>query len=566
MIAKRALASTVSILAVLGTMCLGSFNAFAEAGVSPVGESSTSTKLDATETSIPSSSGEEQPSSVEELAESNSSEEAGSSETAEIPSSVTDTSSISSSSAPDEDADVVSNPTEVPVHTDGTLFYSRDNDYFSFVGADDPHQDAVQFKKSGYYDLVEYSCEHDLTTGEYSNVKLKSILDGTSYANETKMKKAKGTEYSAGDKFTVGRRGAYLLLYKASETDAPSVFIVVTDKSGTSASSTISCARTELGENYAEYEFTIQYWGTNARINSVNFSKDGSVFSFEQSTKNWGSPCTFRKRFYANGTYEVTAFFNGGSNSRCTFAISGIDEGAVIPTSDTEDSTPPRISYSVSPNATGLTAGRVVTVTVTTDEPAIINFNGMTSDNWVTSWDFPVYTNGSWLCAASDRDHNGNSTTIDVTNFGDGTTTYSEEDEPGNPLESHDPDEFWNDVDSDGAYGGDGRRVRNERLRRTRGSSKIANLMATTLPQTGIKVWHLGLSLLLLAGGIIAIKKSNKHDSTDTNTDETDEKYTPILDEEKNENEDEYHEEKRILNKILEDPQNGIKDGEDDER
>ena len=156
---------------------------------------------------------------------------------------------------------------------------------------------------------------------------------------------------------------------------------------------------------------------------------------------------------------------------------------------------------------------------------------------------------------------------IDITNFGDGTTNYSAPEEQGNPLEGHDPDEFWNDVDSEGAYDENGRRVRNERLRRTKNGSRVANPLMSTLPQTGIKVWHLGLSLLLLAGGIVAVKKSGigkKGKSEEDSSDEDSAEYTSILDEESED--DEYESERKTLNEILEDPQNGIKDGEDDER
>ena len=360
--------------------------------------------------------------------------------------------------------------TDGPVHTDGTLFYSRDNDYFSFVGADDPHQNAVQFKKTGYYNLVEYSIEHDLITDKYENLKLKSIIDGTSYANEAELKKADGKKYNSGDKFIVGRRGSYLLLYKAAKNETPKVYTIITDKSGSETRGSISCTKVATGENYVEYEFTVQYRGTNACINSINFSRDGEVFDMEQATSRWGSPCTFRRKFYAKGSYEVTAYFSGAVCSSCSFTISDgdINDGAVVPTIHTEDSTPPKISYSVSPNSTGLLVGSEVKVTITTDEPATINFNGMSSEDNVTSWDFPVYTNGSWLAAASDKNHNCNSLMINVTNFGDGTTNYSAPEEPGNPLEGHDPDEFWNDVDSEGAYDENGRRVTNERLRRTR--------------------------------------------------------------------------------------------------
>lgn len=548
---KRALASTVSVLAVMGTMCLGSLNlsAFADsASATDTADTSTSIKAD---TSVV---------------------ESDTSDTVSSTSSITEDSASSSSFVDSVDEEPTIDPTDVPVHTDGTLFYSRDNDYFSFVGADDPHQNALQFKKAGYYDLVEYSVEHDLETGNYENLKLKSMIDGKDYASENKLKKADCTRYSAGDRFIVGRRSAFLLLYKENSSDIPRIYLVITDKSGSETRGSISCTEVATGENYKEYEFTIQYGGTNACINSIDFSRDGEVFAMEQATSHWGSPCTFRRKFYAKGNYKVTAYFSGAVCSSCSFTIGDgdIDDGAVVPTVDTEDATPPNISYSVSPNSTGLVVGSELIVTVTTDEPATINFNGMSSEDWVTSWDFPVYVNGSWLCVASDRNHNGNSLMIDVTNFGDGTTNYSAPEEPGNPLEGHDPDEFWNDVDSEGAYDENGRRVRNERLRRTKNGSRVANPLMSTLPQTGIKVWHLGLSLLLLAGGIVAVKKSgigkkgkSEEDSSDEDSTE-DTEYKPILGEESED--DEYESERKTLNEILEDPQNGVKDGENDER
>ena len=433
------------------------------------------------------------------------------------------TSEDSTSYAADTDTPVSVAP---PYSTNGDLFHSKDNDFISYEGG----TGILTFKKSGFYELVYFDGVFNRVTGEYTDIKFTSLFDGKVYGSWDEVVNSDSfTEFEADSTFGLGTTRNYLLVYKASEDSEVEAYRVCADVSTPVAGGNISCSNTGNNTDISrEFKFDVEFWGGN--LLAIVFKRDGTEVDRITCGSGWGSPCSVTKSFYANGNYTAVAVVSGVNPAcECSFTIEGLPNDMVVPVDNTEDTTPPAISYTVNPSSSNLALGEEVTVTIMTDEPTRIQFNGMQSDDWVTSWDFPVYINGTWKCVVADKSNNGNSCDITITNFGDGTTDYTESDN-GNPLDSYDPDNFWEDVESEGVYNKDGDEVTNTLLRDTHNGRNAKGFNSRdTLPQTGMRVWRFGIGALLLAGGVLILTKigiiGKKSDSTEEETEE----YTPVV-------------------------------------
>lgn len=71
-----------------------------------------------------------------------------------------------------------------------------------------------------------------------------------------------------------------------------------------------------------------------------------------------------------------------------------------------KDTTPPTITFSELPKAGTVSRSEPVKITVYTDEPAFIYFNGQTSDDFVTEYTFEVTYNCQFTVSARDKSNN----------------------------------------------------------------------------------------------------------------------------------------------------------------
>lgn len=84
-----------------------------------------------------------------------------------------------------------------------------------------------------------------------------------------------------------------------------------------------------------------------------------------------------------------------------------------------KDTTPPVITFSELPKAGTTSLSKPEKITVYTDEPAQINFNGHVSNGYVTEFEVTVEYNATYYCTALDEAGNRSELNIDITCFKD---------------------------------------------------------------------------------------------------------------------------------------------------
>ena len=145
------------------------------------------------------------------------------------------------------------------------------------------------------------------------------------------------------------------------------------------------------------------------------------------------------------------------------------------------------------------------------DEPAILNFNGVSSNDYVTEMKFSVSENGEYTYQAQDKSCNTTSTTLKVEFFKDNT------------LDDFDRDSFWDDPITSG------------------------------LPQTGSTGFYtlIVLGLALVVGGAFFVYKGRKKKLNTIENNETSEEKSDDTESKTEDSTDELSEQRQVLTETL---------------
>lgn len=229
---------------------------------------------------------------------------------------------------------------------------------------------------------------------------------------------------------------------------------------------------------HVEYSFSeecLKYAPCQAKFKSMSlYSGDSCVENINQLE------ATVKDNVYdfevtSNGEYEVRveSFQAIGTEKIKVDSISEVT--SIDENEKSADTVAPKITFDSFPESE--TSGNEVKLKMYSDEPAILNFNGVASDSYVTEMEFSLSNNGSYTYSATDKSGNVSEDTLKVEFFKDLVL-----------ADLSDRDNFWS----------------------TAGSSSIMS----KLPQTGgvslICVLGAGLIGIVLGVFLIFKSKSNK--------------------------------------------------------
>lgn len=236
----------------------------------------------------------------------------------------------------------------------------------------------------------------------------------------------------------------------------PSVTLTYEKTSDTSAVINVDYALDDNFEKYAPNSAVatdMTLWCGDVCLESVNLLQENAPTSFTVNS---------------NGNYKVVV---------STYISSGSDEIKIDSLSEVtpeeneakdSDSKAPIVTFSSLPDSE--VTGNSVEVTMYSDEPAILNFNGVSSDDYVTEMKVTVKYNGDYTYSANDESGNMTEDVLKVSFFKDSSTDDS------------DRDSFWGDA------------------------------IDEALPQTGSTSFKVivAIGIVLIGGGIFFIVKSKK--------------------------------------------------------
>lgn len=212
----------------------------------------------------------------------------------------------------------------------------------------------------------------------------------------------------------------------------------------------------------------------------------------------------------SNGKYKVKAITYISECMSDEIEVSGIKTST--PEEDAEknaDTTAPKVTFSVFPDSA--LNNTSTELTMYSDEPAILNFNGVSSNDYVTEMKFSVSENGEYNYQAQDKSGNTTSTTLKVEFFKDNT------------LDDFDRDSFWDDPITSG------------------------------LPQTGSIGFYtlIVLGLALVVGGAFFVYKGRKKKLNTIENNETSEEQSDDTESKTEDSTDELSEQRQVLTETL---------------
>lgn len=191
----------------------------------------------------------------------------------------------------------------------------------------------------------------------------------------------------------------------------------------------------------------------------------------------------------SNGTYKVVVSTFAGSGE-ATIKVTNIDE--VYPEMEdplTKDTKAPKITFSEFPKSA--IKGDEVEITMYSDEPAILYFNGKVSKKLVTEMKVTVKSNNSYGYRATDKAYNTSDGKLKISFFKD-------ESDDEEIVSDDNRDSYWDEVNKNNGY---------------TSNSSSSSSDETELPQTGgisLVASLLGGVAVIGAGVLLALKETSK--------------------------------------------------------
>lgn len=317
-------------------------------------------------------------------------------------------------------------------------------------------------------------------------------------------------EFKANDVVvdTAASGGLLYCAYKASATDSFKIYNV---------DATISSLDEDLPQRDLLDVSTVEANDVKVRFHvgldsevtssSVYLEKDGvkqEVYTASSADK--ANHC-FDFTAGSNGNYIFTADTESGLTWSETFEVSCIVPGAADPDNPAADDTDGiiNLTYTLSNNATGLSADNPITLNVKADRKCNFSCDGFPVTNDSDSADFLISENGIYTIYASDTDglYTG-SVQVTIRNFGDGTLPGEKEEDDsikpppdGDGVPEEDRDDYYKKQNEDPTKQ-DGAEI----VPLSDDKSVKPSDGMTALPQTGITSW---IAMLACAVGAIAL-------------------------------------------------------------
>lgn len=317
--------------------------------------------------------------------------------------------------------------------------------------------------------------------------------------------------YKAGDKITREIWGSPVwMFYRASESDPFEVYCLDLETLPAEPHTGDVFSLSTTTESASEVIFSVSMLDIpDVRISDFNIYLDDELYaSAADIGSDFSAGASFEFAVHTNGLYNFTATSSDGEFYTKTFEVNCIDTSIV--TDETETSTAPNITYSLSTNETGLSGEEPLTITISSDIQCSITSDGMPAAIGVTSANFDVYENGVYtFYATNEETAETSSVTVTVTNFGDGTLPdYTDPDnivdpttQNDNPISDGNHGSYWEDAAAN-LTDENGNPLENLV---EDGSGKNATNPSdsmSVLPQTGITSWVVALGCSLAAIGI----------------------------------------------------------------
>lgn len=344
-----------------------------------------------------------------------------------------------------------------------TFADDEDGSYVSVIYAHDENNGFVSLKsdgtiqadKSGYYAVFDVECDYENFTEAWSLV---GSDEEFSTISELLSSDSAYAEYKVGDTLpaTFEEYESFYIAYKDSKSSPEEVFLVSEEEfvdEGYTEDELFSFSITEQTASEVKLHFNVETKEGRVLSNIAVYLDDEVYDAPLQLIPEDGSVFEFDYAVHSNGTYKFRLTDNLGYWKESELEVNCIDTSIV--TDETETSTAPNITYSLSTNETGLSGEEPLTITISSDIQCSITADGMPAAIGVTSADFDVYENGVYtFYATNEETAETSSVTVTVTNFGDGTLPdYADPDnivdpatQNDNPISDGNHGSYWEDA------------------------------------------------------------------------------------------------------------------------
>lgn len=258
-----------------------------------------------------------------------------------------------------------------------------------------------------------------------------------------------------------------------------------------------------------------EYSTDNCKIYAIVYTLDDNDLSILRLTGDDQINGNTSLNVKTNGKYTIKAYttpYLYKDDEHIEFDIDVNSIKTSTPEEDAEknaDVNAPKVTFSAFPDSA--LNNTSTELTMYSDEPAILNFNGVSSNDYVTEMKFSVSENGEYNYQAQDKSGNTTSTTLKVEFFKDNT------------LDDFDRDSFWDDPITSG------------------------------LPQTGSIGFYtlIVLGLALVVGGAFFVYNGRKKKLNTIENNETSEEQSDDTESKTEDSTDELSEQRQVLTETL---------------
>lgn len=259
-------------------------------------------------------------------------------------------------------------------------------------------------------------------------------------------------------------------------------------------------------DNKAVVKVTYKTVGYNTKIRGIEIvDEDGAIYgSYKPNKKDSKSgKCSFilssNAKFIIKTQYDISSYTETDLVIDCIKSDTNLN-----PDDDVYDVDSPVITYSDFPKS----ASDPVEITIFTDEPAVINFDGNVTKDYVTELKVTLEFNGTYYINAIDKAGNETETNLKVSFFDEGDDGDKEtQKQPDVIWSDENRDSYWEEIglggeddgNGDGDNGGDAD---------SSGSNNGSSSNENKLPQTGGRplTYFIIIGSLLSVGGIAIFK------------------------------------------------------------
>lgn len=258
-----------------------------------------------------------------------------------------------------------------------------------------------------------------------------------------------------------------------------------------------------------------EYSADNCKIYAIVYTLDDNDLSIIRLTGDDQINGNTSLNVKTNGKYTIKAYttpYLYKDDEHIEFDIDVNSIKTSTPEEDAEkdaDTTAPKVTFSAFPDSALNTTS--TELTMYSDEPAILNFNGVSSNDYVTEMKFSVSENGEYNYQAQDKSGNTTSDSLKVEFF------------KNNVLDDFDRDSFWGDP------------------------------ITSVLPQTGSVGFYtlIILGLALVVGGGFFVYKGRKKKLNTIENNETSEEQSDDTESKTEDSADELLEQRQVLTETL---------------